>query len=240
MLIIPAIDLMGGTCVRLLHGRFDQATAYGDPFEQLEIFERAGAEWVHIVDLDGAKDGSPAQHDLIGRLVRKTRLKVQCGGGVRSEAQIEALLAAGAARVVVGSAAIRMAPQCKDWVAKFGLDRVVCAFDVRPLGDDFDIATEGWTQSSGLGLKALFDLYPPGSLRHALITDISRDGALVGPNVALMRRVVAERPDIAWQASGGVASVNNIPPVRAAGASATIIGRALYEGRVKLEDALAR
>jgi phosphoribosylformimino-5-aminoimidazole carboxamide ribotide isomerase len=240
MLIIPAIDLMQGACVRLLHGRFDEATAYGDPFEQLEKFERAGAQWAHIVDLDGAKDGSPAQHDLIGRLARKTRLKVQCGGGVRSVAQIEALLSAGVARVVVGSAAIRMTPQCKEWIATFGLDRVVCAFDVRPLGDDFDIATEGWTQSTGLGLRALFDLYPPGSVRHALITDISRDGALVGPNAALMRRVVAARPDIAWQASGGVASVDDLPDLRKAGASATIIGRALYEGRVRLEDALAR
>jgi phosphoribosylformimino-5-aminoimidazole carboxamide ribotide isomerase len=240
MLIIPAIDLMGGACVRLLYGRFDEATVYGDPFEQLEKFERAGAQWVHVVDLDGAKGGAPAQHDLIGRLARTTRLRVQCGGGVRSAAQIEALLAAGAARVVVGSAAIRMADDCKGWIADFGLDRIVCAFDMRPAGDDFDIATEGWTQSSGLGLKALFELYPPESFRHALITDISRDGALAGPNAAMMRRVVAERPDIAWQASGGVASVDDIPLMRAAGANATIIGRALYEGRVRLEDALAR
>jgi phosphoribosylformimino-5-aminoimidazole carboxamide ribotide isomerase len=239
MLIIPAIDLMGGRCVRLLHGRFDQATAYGDPFEQLAAFEAAGAGCVHIVDLDGAREGSPAQHELIGRLARATSMKVQCGGGVRSAAQIASLLDAGAERVVIGSAAIKMAADCLRWLEEFGAERVVCAFDMRPSGDDFNIATDGWAEGSGVGLEALFRLYPPGALAHALITDISRDGALVGPNVNLMRRVCAARPDIAWQASGGVASVLDLPSLRAAGASATIIGRALYEGRVKLEDALA-
>lgn len=239
MLILPAIDLQGGQCVRLLRGDFDTATHYGDPFEQVRAFESAGARWLHIVDLDGARLGKPAQHELIGELAAESTLKVQCGGGVRERAHIDALLNAGAARVVVGSAAVRAPDQARNWIADFGAERLCIALDVRPADGGWEVATDGWAAGSGRGLDALLGAFAPGQLRHALVTDIARDGALTGPNVALMRHLAALRPDIAFQASGGVAGLGDLEALKSAGAGAVIIGRAIYERRFTLEDALA-
>lgn len=239
MLILPAIDLREGRCVRLAYGRFDAATEYGDPFAQLAAFAQAGAQWVHVVDLDGARLGRPAQHDLIGRLARFGNVRVQCGGGARSRAHVEALLEAGAARVVVGSTAARAPQEVSDWLASFGAERICCAFDVRPGGDGMRVAVDGWTHSEGVTLDAALASYGGGSLRHVLVTDISRDGVMSGPNVELVRGVVEARPDMRVQASGGVASLSDLAALRAAGAAAAIVGRALYERRFRLEDALA-
>ncbi|MBC7768980.1 MAG: tryptophan synthase subunit alpha [Phycisphaerales bacterium] len=239
MLILPAIDLQGGVCVRLLRGAFDSATHYGDAFEQLARFAEAGAEWAHIVDLDGAQLGAPAQHELIGRLASATTLNLQCGGGVRSREHVEALLAAGAARVVVGSAAVRRPDEVLSWIADFGLDRICVALDVRSTGDSWEVAIDGWAAGAGRTLDEMLAIYAPGRLRHALVTDISRDGALSGANTELMGALAAQRPDIAFQASGGVAALDDIAALKNAGASAAIVGRALYERRFSLEDALA-
>src|SRR5512147_2737947 len=131
MLITPAIDLAGGACVRLAQGRFDQATQYGDPRAQLAAFARAGAEWVHVVDLDGAKAGKPAQHDLVSELARSAEVKIQCGGGVREEGHVRALLDGGVSRAVVGSAAVRRPDDVRAWIETFGVARICIAFDVR-------------------------------------------------------------------------------------------------------------
>jgi phosphoribosylformimino-5-aminoimidazole carboxamide ribotide isomerase len=240
VLILPAIDLQGGTCVRLTQGRFDAATRYGDPFAQLAVFAQAGATWSHIVDLDGARLGRPAQHELIGRLTRTTDLRIQCGGGVRERTHVEALLEAGAARVVVGSAAVRRPEEVRAWIAEFGADRICCAFDVRRAGDRYEVAVEGWSASGGATLREALALYPEGALTHVLVTDISRDGVLSGPNVDLISKIAAARPDLSVQASGGVAVLEDLVALRAAGAAAVIVGRALYERRFRLEDALAR
>jgi phosphoribosylformimino-5-aminoimidazole carboxamide ribotide isomerase len=239
MLILPAIDLKDGACVRLSQGRFDTATGYGDPFEQLAAFARAGAEWVHIVDLDGAKAGRPAQHDLIGRLARNEDVRLQSGGGIRERAHVEALLDAGVARVVVGSAAVRRPDEVREWIKAFGVERICCAFDVRAVGDDFEVAVAGWAEAGGITLTDALGLYPVGALKHVLITDISRDGVLTGPNLQLIEGVLAKRPDLQVQASGGVASLDDLATLRASGAAGAIVGRALYERRFTLEDALA-
>ncbi|OQW58499.1 MAG: 1-(5-phosphoribosyl)-5-((5-phosphoribosylamino)methylideneamino)imidazole-4-carboxamide isomerase [Proteobacteria bacterium HN_bin10] len=239
MLIIPAIDLQNGAAVRLLRGAFDSATQYGDPAEVLRGFAEAGAAWTHIVDLDGAKAGAPVQHELIARLAAETDLSIQCGGGVRARGHVEALLAAGVARVVVGSLAVRNPNEVLHWIASFGAERICVALDVRTGADGWDVATDGWAKAGGLTLNQALGAFPPGTLRHALVTDISRDGALTGSNVALMAELTRQRPDIAFQASGGVASLDDIRAQRAAGATAIIIGRALYERRFTLEAALA-
>lgn len=238
MLILPAIDLRGGACVRLYQGRFDAVTDYGDPFVRLRAFEHAGAEWVHVVDLDGAKQGAPAQTELITRLAAETKLKVQCGGGVRTRAHAEALLEAGVSRVVVGSIAVRDPAAVRNWIETFGADRMCLAFDVRARDGDWEIAADGWTAGAGRMLSDVLQDYLSAGL-HALVTDISRDGALTGPNVALMQAIRALRPDIRLQASGGVSSLTDLTALRDAGASAAIVGRALYENRFTLEDALA-
>lgn len=239
MLIVPAIDLKEGVCVRLAQGRFDDVTTYGDPSAQLAAFARAGASWVHIVDLDGAQARQPVQHDLLRKLARETDLQIQCGGGVRERWHVQALLEAGVARVVIGSAALKRTDDVLAWIADFGADRICCAFDARPVGAGFEVVVEGWTADGGRSLEDALSLYPSGSLRHALVTDVSRDGVLTGPNLTLIKALVDARPDLQFQASGGVAAIGDFAALRNAGAGAVIVGRALYERRFTLEDALA-
>lgn len=239
MLIMPAIDIMGGACVRLRQGRFDEVSIYSDPVEQAAEFGKAGAEWMHIVDLDGARECRPMQHAMFRSLARATNVKIQCGGGVRERSHAEALLDAGIARVVVGSAAVRQPEEVRGWIGFFGADRVCCAFDVRPADGRFDVMADGWTVGSGRSLFEVLELYPPGTLKHALVTDVTRDGALGGPNAELIALLAHTRPDLAVQASGGVASLADLAALRKAGAAAAIVGRALYERRFTLEAALA-
>jgi phosphoribosylformimino-5-aminoimidazole carboxamide ribotide isomerase len=241
MLIMPAIDLLGGACVRLSLGRFDAATKYADdPVEQAAAFAAAGAEWLHVVDLDGARDGRPVQHAALRRIAANCKIKIQCGGGVRQWGDVSALLDAGVARVVVGSVALDRRDEVLHWIESFGLDRICCAFDVRPGGDGYDVTVRGWTAASGMTLGQALALYPEGALRHALVTDVSRDGVLRGANIELAARFAGARPDLRLQASGGVASLADLDALRAAGAAAAIVGRAFYERRLSLEDALGR
>jgi phosphoribosylformimino-5-aminoimidazole carboxamide ribotide isomerase len=239
MLIIPAIDLKDGACVRLMQGRFDNATDYGDPFARLRAFDVAGARWVHIVDLDGARSGKPAQHDLIAELVRTTDMNIQCGGGVRTREHLETLFDAGVARVAIGSATVRDPAAVKDWLREFGAERICAALDVRAQGGDWDVAVQGWAEGAGVSLAQALDEFPVGVLKHILVTDICRDGALAGPNLTLMRDIGAARPDLELQASGGVSTLDDLTSLRATGAQAAIVGRALYEQRFSLEAALA-
>lgn len=239
MLIYPAIDLQNGVAVRLALGDFDKSTQYGDPLAQLKAYADAGAAWTHVVDLDGAKAGAPAQHDLLRRMARETDMSIQCGGGVREKAHVEALLDAGVARVVVGSAALKRPGDVRDWIKEFGAERICCAFDARPKGDGFEVAVHGWAEGGGVMLTEALAMYPQGALTHTLVTDISRDGILTGSNVAMIRQLAAARPDLQVQASGGVASLTDIPAQREAGAAGIIIGRALYEKMFTLGEALA-
>jgi phosphoribosylformimino-5-aminoimidazole carboxamide ribotide isomerase len=239
MLVFPAIDLREGVCVRLVQGRFDAATDYGDPFMQLRAFADAGAAWVHIVDLDGARLGRPVQGALIARLVGETSLSVQCGGGVRTRADVKALLDAGVTRVVVGSVAVRAPAEARAWITEFGAERVCVALDVRARGEDYCVAVDGWAGEGGRTLPQALAEYQPGLIRYALVTDIARDGALAGPNLELMRQTRAARPDIQLQASGGVTDLSDLMALKKSGVGAVIVGRALFEQRFTLEDALA-
>ncbi len=237
MLILPAIDLIDGRCVRLLHGRFDRATRYGDPLEQIAAFAAAGASWVHVVDLDGAKAGAPRQTELIAQLSR-AGVKLQSGGGVRTRADIEQLLTSGVARVVVGSVAARDPELALGWLREFGAERICGAFDVRRSANGYEVAAEAWREGAGVELTELLSSFS-GELTHALITDISRDGAMTGPNVELIAGVTRAYPKLQVQGSGGVAALANLAALRDAGAAAAIVGRALYERAFTLEDALA-
>ena len=239
MLIYPAIDLKDGAGVRLSQGRFDAVTVYDeDPAVRLAAFAAAGATWVHMVDLDGAKAGEPVQYELIGRLAKDAGVKLQVGGGVRSRADVERLLDAGISRVVVGSAAVQRPDEVRQWLADLGLESICLALDVKEAGPSYEVAVRGWTEGSGLTLEAALDLYPEGTLRHILVTDVSRDGILAGPNVPLLSSVVERRPDLALQASGGVATLEDLKVLSAAGADGAIVGRAIYEGRFTVEEAL--
>lgn len=238
MLIYPAIDLRGGECVRLLHGRFDAVTLYDkDPAARLAAFAEAGAAWAHVVDLDGAEAGEPRQHLLVHSLAKSTPLRIQVGGGVRTADDISRLLDAGAERVVVGSACVRKPDDVIAWLDRFGADRLTLALDVR-IADAPMVAIDGWTAGSGLSLWQVLARLAAGLPRHLLVTDIGRDGALEGPNVELTSEIVRRVPRLEYQASGGVASIADLNALKAAGAAGAIIGRALYEGRFSLEEAL--
>lgn len=238
MLIMPAIDLIEGRCVRLLHGDFAQVTRYGDPAQQIAAFAAAGARWVHIVDLDGARAGARRQTELVGQLTKTAALKIQCGGGVRTRADIEALLNVDVSRVVVGSAAARDPDLAREWLRDFGAERICCALDVRVSANGYEVAADAWREGAGVELSTLLDRLGD-DLVHLLVTDISRDGAMSGPNLDLMSAIARERPALKLQASGGVSSLADIAALRKAGAAAAIVGRALYERAFSLEDALA-
>jgi len=233
MILYPAMDLMGGRVVRLAQGRFDDATAYpADPAEALAAFAAAGAAWAHVVDLDGAKAGAPVQHGLLARLAAEAPLKLQLAGGIRTRDHIARLLGAGAGRVVVGSLAVKQPDRVAAWLEEFA-DRITLSLDVRLIDGLPQVATAGWTEDSGLSLWDVAARFPRA--RHLLLTDIGRDGMLAGPNFALLEEAARRLPHLAIQASGGVSSLDDLRRLRTAGA---IVGKALWEGRFTLAEAL--
>ena len=239
MILYPAIDLLDGRVVRLHKGEFDAVTDYGDdPVAVAERFGEAGASWVHVVDLSGARDGQRRQSDTIRDLCR-TGLRVQTGGGVRSAEDVESLLAMDVERVIVGSLAVTEPEQVARWIGRYGADRITLALDVRHVGGQYRPALSGWTDQTDTTLDDVVKAYDGSGLGHALVTDIGRDGDLSGPNTGLYRYLVSHFPDVAWQASGGIASLEDITAVREAGVAGAISGKALYEGRFTLEEALA-
>lgn len=241
MIIYPAIDLRGGRVVRLTEGKFDQEKSYGDdPVAVARGFADAGATWLHVVDLDGTKDPAKRQVALVEKLARESGLRVQTGGGIRDEAQVTALFAAGVQRVIVGSLAVKQPALVHEWLKKFGAERIVLAPDVRldaqgrPL-----VAAAGWQETTGVTLDEFLTGHLAAGLVHVLCTDISRDGKLIGPNTALYARLVKTFPSLQIQASGGVSSLADLQGLRAAGANGAIVGRALYENKFTLTEALA-
>ena len=240
MLIYPAIDLKDGVCVRLMHGKFDQVTRYDEqPAARLTAFAADGAEWIHIVDLDGAEAGQAMQHALIGELAGAIDVRIQSGGGVRGANDVAKLLDAGVSRVVVGSLAVTQPNDVAAWLKGFGPERITLALDVK-IEDGVPVpALKGWTQSSGVTLWEALDRYPEGTAKHLLVTDVGRDGAMTGPNLELLAEIRLRRPDLALQASGGVSSLVDIAAIKALGCQGAIVGRALYEDRFTLPDAIA-
>lgn len=239
MIVYPAIDLKDGACVRLMHGRFDAVTRYDDdPAARLAAFAASGAAWVHVVDLDGAEAGGARQHGLIGELARAVDVRIQSGGGVRTVEDVQALIGAGVTRVVVGSLAVTAPGAVAEWLERFGPEAITLALDVRLEAGVPVPALKGWVQRAEIDLWTALDAYPPGTLTHVLVTDVGRDGALTGPNLELLAEVRLRRPDLRVQASGGVSSLEDLRALKAIGCDGAIIGRALYEGRFTLGEAL--
>ena len=239
MIIYPAIDLMGGRCVRLRQGRFDDATVYpADPAGALARFAEAGATWAHIVDLDGARAGAPVQHTRIADLARAAPLALQVAGGFRTAEQVATMLEAGVDRVVIGSLAVEQPGGAQQLVDRFGGDRIGLALDVNLVDGVPIVATRGWTEKGTQSLYDIAALHPRARL--LLVTDIGRDGMLKGPNVALMEEIRRRLPELALQASGGVASLDDISILAATGAAGAIVGKALWEGEIDLAEAVKR
>ena len=238
MLLIPAIDLRAGRCVRLYQGDFGAETRYEySPPQLLEKYRALGASWVHVVDLDGARDGELANREVIVGLAAQCGLKLQVGGGIRSAQIIEDLISSGVERVIVGSAAVERPDDVIAWISRFGADRICLALDVRhdPQGEP-QVRTRGWKSGTAISLWDALALYPGAAVRHVLCTDIERDGALTGPNLDLYSRAVERFPRIAWQASGGVRDAADLAALARIGAAAAVSGKALLEERIRPEE----
>ncbi len=238
MLLIPSIDLRGGRCVRLLQGDFNAETRYDlEPHELLLRYRAIGASWLHIVDLDGAKDGVLANRSVILRIASQRALNLQVGGGVRSVSVVDDLLRHGVDRVVVGSAALEQPKEVARWMQRFGAEKIGLAFDVRrDAGGEPIVLTRGWTASSGISLWSAVERFVPSGLCHVLCTDVERDGALAGPANDLYGEAVRRYPNIAWQASGGVRDAADLAALAQLRVAAAISGRALLEERMRPEE----
>jgi phosphoribosylformimino-5-aminoimidazole carboxamide ribotide isomerase len=238
MRLIPAIDLKDGHCVRLLHGDFAAETRYpADPATLLAEYRDLGADWLHVVDLDGAKHGDLANRAIILQLADQKAVRLQVGGGLRNTAAVTQMLDLGAARAVIGSAALTQPEQVRSWLEHFGAERITVAFDVR-LDDEGvpRVATHGWQRQSELSLWNAMENFTDSPLLHVLCTDVGRDGALTGPNIALYREAVRRHPQIQWQASGGISDARDLHALCDAGASAAISGKALLEGLIPAQE----
>ena len=240
-MIFPAIDLMDGGCVRLMKGRFNERTSYDlDPVEVAQDYAIAGAQWMHVVDLDGAKAGTSVQFDLIGRIARESGLRVQAGGGIRDLGAVRRLLDAGVERVVIGSLAVTQPVMVRRWLKELGPERICLAFDVNL--DERGIAfpaIKGWTEGTSEPFSEVLDGYAGSGLRTILVTDIGRDGAETGGNTALYGRILSDYPTLQLITSGGVGTLDHVCELKALDPYGVIIGRALYEGNFTLAEAIA-
>ena len=238
MRLIPSIDLRAGRCVRLLHGDFDTETRYpSEAGELVTKYRELGADWIHVVDLDGARDGSSGNLDIIRRLAAQDAVHLQVGGGLRRRDSVAEMLAIGVARVVVGSAAVTQTDAVRAWIREFGADRVTLAFDVRlDAGGIPRVATHGWREQSQLSLWSAVEDFAAQGLVHVLCTDVRRDGALTGPNVELYREAVRRFPQIAWQASGGVRDFRDLTALAETEVAAAISGKALLDELIPAEE----
>ena len=239
--VYPALDIRNGAVVRLVQGDYNQQTTYGDDvLPRAQAFADAGAAWMHLVDLDAAKAGGYTLSQTLGAINQQTGLKIQTGGGVRCREDVAAILAAGAARVVVGSVAVRDPDTVIGWLEEFGPERLTIALDTRQGIDGvWRLPVHGWTETADVTLDELARRYAAAGMRHLLCTDISRDGMLSGPNIELYQHLVVLLPGVAVQASGGVRDLADVAAAKAAGCGGAVLGKALLEGRLQLTEALA-
>jgi phosphoribosylformimino-5-aminoimidazole carboxamide ribotide isomerase len=240
MEIIPAIDLRAGRVVRLKQGDYAQETRYAfDPFALAAEYADAGAEWLHLVDLDGAKSGAFENLRVIEKIAAAGRLAVQAGGGVRNGDDVLRLIDAGVARVVVGSVAVREPDKVEKWISRHGEDRLCIALDTRNEQGIWRLPSAGWTESEAATLDELAPRYAAAGAKHLLCTDISRDGMLSGPNLDLYAHVQRIAPQLSLIASGGVRDIADVRALHAQNVGGVVLGRSLLEGRLTLAEAFA-
>lgn len=232
MRIIPAIDLIDGQCVRLAQGDYQAKKVYDtDPLEVAKRFEAAGLQYLHLVDLDGAQAGSTVNWAVLEALASHTALKIDFGGGLSNTDAVRRALSAGAQQVTAGSIAVRSPRMVADWLAEFGPERILLGADVR----EGHIATHGWQATSDWPLYDFLDFYQKKGMPEAVVTDIARDGMLAGPATVLYGDLIAKQA-LGIIASGGIRSITDLEALRRVGCSGAIIGKALYEGPISLED----
>ncbi len=231
--IIPAIDMIEGKCVRLTKGDYAQKKVYNDsPLEVAKMFESMGIRRLHLVDLDGAKSKHVVNDKVLRDICRETRLVVDFGGGIKSEADLEKVFDAGAAMATAGSIAATDRETVYSWIERYGADRLVLGADVR----EGKISINGWQEDSDIDLMTFLEDYLSRGIRNVLCTDISKDGMLQGPNIDLYRSIMKRFPQCHLIASGGVSSNDDIKALDGAGIPAVVFGKAFYEGRINIEE----
>lgn len=239
MQIYPAIDLINQQCVRLYQGKFEQATIYSsEPCSTAKAFAKEGAKWLHLIDLDAAKDAKNSQKTIIAEILKAADLSIQLGGGIRCEKQINVLFDLGITRVIIGSLTVKKPMLVKNIIKKFGPEKIVLAFDANFRNKTAFIAMAGWQETTDFKLFDKLEFYYSCGLKHALCTDISRDGTLLGPNIDLYKKILLKFPKLRLQASGGIANLNDLKSLGEMDVSGAIIGRALYENKMDLRETL--
>ncbi len=233
MRIIPAIDIIDGKCVRLSQGDYEQKKVYHEnPVEVARSFADAGLDYLHLVDLDGAKAGKVINWQVVEDITRYTSLKVDFGGGIKTLQEIERLFACGVKQVNLGSIAVKQPELVQEWITVFGPDKIILSADAK----NEMVAIAGWQEDSSISLSDFIAGYIGKGIQYITCTDISTDGMLAGPNTDLYRKLLRLFPGIRLIASGGVSSYADLETLKGTGVDGVIIGKAIYEGRVTLAD----
>ncbi len=233
MFIIPAIDLIGGKCVRLSQGDYSSKKEYhDDPLEMAKRFEGVGIKRLHLVDLDGAKAKKIVNADVLERICSGTNLQVDFGGGIQADEEIEKAFALGAKQVTGGSIAVKNPTLFEAWISNYGAEKIILGADAK----NKKIAVGGWEETTSVDLIPFIKSYFEKGIRYVICTDVAKDGLLQGPSVELYQEILQEIPGLKLIASGGVSSVKDLEDLEKIGVYGTIVGKAYYEGRVSLEE----
>lgn len=232
-IIIPAIDLIDGRCVRLTQGDYDQKKEYSaDPLDMAKQYEDCGVSRLHIVDLDGAKAKQPCNLRTLEKIASGTSLDIEWGGGIKDSVSLRSALDAGAGRIICGSVAVDNRQEFLTWLSEFGSSKIILGADVR----DGKVATHGWLKDSGLTLAELMDWYVPAGLTQMICTDISKDGMLQGPDFEFYVDLKRTFPTVDVTLSGGISCMADIEKAAQLGLHSVIVGKAIYEGRISLKE----
>ena len=235
MRIIPAIDIIDGQCVRLTQGDYNQKKIYNEnPVNVAQDFERKGVKYLHLVDLDGAKTNRPKNLLTLNSISLQTSLKIDFGGGIKSQNALLQALGSGADQVNIGSLAVRNPTLVKFWIMKFGWRKVIISADFK----DRKIAVSGWMESTDLDLMEYINDFSDHGAKYFVCTDISKDGMMEGPSLELYKDIISNFPDVKLIASGGVTTIEQVMELKEIGCEGAIIGKAIYEGMISIEEVI--
>lgn len=233
MRIIPAIDIIDGKCVRLSKGDYDTKKIYNEnPLEVAKSFEAHGIKYLHLVDLDGAKSSKIINYKVLEQVATKTRLKIDFGGGIKSDEDLRIAFESGANQITGGSIAVKQPEIFKNWIKKYGADKIILGADA----NNEKIAVSGWLEESEQELIPFIQSYCEDGIQYVICTDIAKDGMLEGPSFGLYRKILEQTSGLKLIASGGISAFDQLPQLAEIGCEGTIIGKAIYEGRIKLKQ----
>jgi phosphoribosylformimino-5-aminoimidazole carboxamide ribotide isomerase len=237
MRIIPAIDIIDGKCVRLTKGDYNTKKIYNEsPLEVAKEFEAAGIEYLHVVDLDGAKASKIINYKVLEQIASKTNLKIDFGGGLKSDKDLEIAFNSGANQITGGSIAVKNSEVFESWIEKYGSKKIILGADFYPDTSGGKIATNGWQEESSLELIPFINNYKQKGIQYVICTDISKDGMLEGPSFDIYKEILSEVKNLKLIASGGISTFNELPKLAEMGCEGVIIGKAIYEHKISLKQ----